>query len=296
MQDQLIVPTRAEPATAISSPVHRELALSHETIISAAIQQHLPIAELQAAFDLAERMKASEAASVFLREMAAFQSEVGSIDKNSVANVKTKSGGTFSYRFGSLDYIADIIREPLSRHGFSYSWNQSTADRTMTVECIVCHVAGHSRTARFDCPIEGTDAQSGGQKAAGALTFGKRQSLIAALGLSLRGDDNDCPLPNAAPAADPSMPKVKPRKERATETPISAADLTALFTAWCKRADRHIADNPTKDQKIAGDNAKVRGDFMDWARGVMGSPANADLTLTGNWTRDGYDKCREAML
>jgi hypothetical protein len=262
--------------TAIATPVLRESALSHHTIIAAAMEQHLPIAELRAAFELAERMKASEAASVFLREMAAFQSEVGSIDKNCVAKV-----GNFSYRFGSLDFIADIIREPLSRHGFSYSWNQSTAERTMTVECIVCHVAGHSRTARFDCPIEGTAAQSGGQKAAGALTFGKRQSLIAALGLSLRGEDNDCPAPNAAPASDSKAPKVAPRGKRTSPaaTAVTTDALNALFNLWRERSGK-----------------SAMADFTAWAGGVIGSPEGTDLTRTGNWTTEGIELCKEACL
>lgn len=141
-----------------------------------------------------ERMMAASAAREFAAAMAAFQEECPPVRKTSTAKVVMKSGGSFSYPYAELDEIARTVRPFLHKHGLSYSWDCKFSEdgSRVRVECVLAHANGHKATASFEAPTAAlTDAMSPQQKAAAALTFGRRQTLIEALGLTTCDPDDD---------------------------------------------------------------------------------------------------------
>jgi hypothetical protein len=141
-----------------------------------------------------ERMADRMAAQEFAAAMAAFQEECPPIRKTSTAKVVTKSGGSYTYVYAELDEIARTVRPILHKHGLTYSWDCSLSDDSarITVVCTVTHANGHTRQATFTsstAPLTGSMSKQ--QEVAAALTFGKRQSLISALGLTTCDPDDD---------------------------------------------------------------------------------------------------------
>src|SRR5690606_5096862 len=102
----------------------------------------------------------------------------------------------------------------LKRHGLSYSWDVVQGEQALIVTCILRHVGGHEERASFPVPIDTSARMSAAQANGAALTYGRRQSLIAVLGLTTADDDVD--------GADVGAPS-------ATITPQQAADLDALI-------------------------------------------------------------------
>lgn len=179
----------AEPTQALAVS---EGANSITNLLTLAVQRGTPVAELKELVDLHERMEKREAVKAFAAAMAAFQKECPQIKKSSTASVATKGGSKWSYTYAELDEIAGTVGPVLARNGLSYTWD-CIVDKTMlTAICIVRHVEGHSIEAKFTLPTEASSPGMNAQQAVGAaLTYAKRQSLCAALGLTMTDNDTD---------------------------------------------------------------------------------------------------------
>jgi hypothetical protein len=125
------------------------------------------------------------------------------------------------------------------------------------------------------------------QVEASLLTFGKRQSLLAALGVTTDIDDDGRRAPALpSPAHDPAAPRVGTRAEReadenftSDEMPrVTAEDLNQLAVTW--RAKLKPADNG-------------RRAFVAWC--VQTLRTETDLNKVANWTVDALDACKEAL-
>lgn len=143
---------------------------------------------------LHERMMDRDSAREFAAAMAAFQEECPPVPKTSTAKVTTKSGGQYAYQYAELDEIARTVRPILHKHGLSYSWDSALSEGggMLEVVCTIAHSNGHKTTAKFTAPTEAlTQAMSPQQRHAAALTFGRRQTLIQALGLTTTDPDSE---------------------------------------------------------------------------------------------------------
>lgn len=160
-------------------------------VLHLAIEKGITPEGLEKLVALHERMAARSAAQEFAQSMAAFQSECPSIRKESTAQIATRSGGSYSYKFAELDTIARTIQPLMNKHGLSYTWDSTMNGGTLECTCTVRHVNGHSVTAKFACPTDSASAMSNQQKNAAALTYARRQSLIQVLGLTTCDPDTD---------------------------------------------------------------------------------------------------------
>jgi len=166
---------------------------------------------------LQERMLDRQASHDFAAALAAFQSACPPIKKTSTAKVITKGGSNYTYTYAELDEIARTVRPFLHQHGLSYTWDSELSQDAgmLTVTCTLEHAHGHKKTATFKAPTEAvSQAMSPQQRHASALTYGRRQTLIAVLGLTTCDPDTD-----AAPSMESTAPV----------TPAQVAILEALI-------------------------------------------------------------------
>jgi hypothetical protein len=196
MSETLVVETSPVMTLAQQSEASRALRGGNEDpsphqLLHFAIERNLPVESLERIVALAERMQDRSAAREFAEAMAAFQKECPSIKKTSTANIATRGGGKFSYTYADLDEIASVVNPVLARHGLSYSFDSKLDKDFLTCICTVRHVNGHSVPSTFTLPTASESAMSAQQKVGAALTFAKRQSLSAALGITTTDDDTD---------------------------------------------------------------------------------------------------------
>lgn len=140
---------------------------------------------------LKERVDDRNARAAFFEALAAVQESMPEIQKKRKATIVTRGGGTYEYRYAALEDITRTIRPVLRQHGLSYSWDVAQSDGALIVTCVLRHVDGHEERASFPVPVDNKAAMSDAQKNGAALTYGRRQSLVAVLGLTTADDDVD---------------------------------------------------------------------------------------------------------
>lgn len=161
-------------------------------LLKLALDKGVGVETLERLVALHERVTDRQAVVEFNSAFAAFQESCPRIDKNSTAEVATRSGGRFSYRYAELDHVADVIGPHLRACGLSYNWDSKLDGKLLEVTCHLRHVAGHGTRASFSLPFDASSPSMNSQQAhAAALTYGRRQSLIAVLGLTTCDPDTD---------------------------------------------------------------------------------------------------------
>lgn len=162
------------------------------SLVALAIEKGVDVAVLERLVALQERVTERNARAAFFEALSSFQDECPEIRKSKTASIATNSGGSYSYNFAPLEQITRTIRPVLKKHGLSYSWNTEYAgDGILNVICILRHIEGHEERAAFPVPTGTSAKMSDAQKNGAALTYGRRQSLIAVLGLTTADEDSD---------------------------------------------------------------------------------------------------------
>lgn len=161
------------------------------SLVRFAIERGVDVEVLERLVALQERVTERNARAAYFEALAAFQEECPEIRKTGKAKIATRAGTGFDYAYAPLDEIARTIRPYLKKHGLSYSHDVEMQGEVMNVICVLRHIDGHEERSTFPVPIDTKAAMSGAQKNGAALTYGKRQSLIAVLGLTTADDDND---------------------------------------------------------------------------------------------------------
>lgn len=180
------------PAPAALAPVGA--GTDFAPLLRLAVEKDLDVDKLARLVEMQERAMERDARAQFFEAQSEFQKVCPPIRKVAAARTSPE-GGKVLYTFAPLDEIARTINPILAKFGLSYSWDSTVAedDKGATLSCIctVRHKAGHFITATFKCPVAGTNMMSGAQKAASALTYARRQSLVQALGLTTTDEDDD---------------------------------------------------------------------------------------------------------
>ena len=161
------------------------------SLIELAIHEKVSPDSLEKLVTLHERLSDRAAAEEFARAMASFQRECPQIRKESKAEIPTKSGGKYTFRFASLEAIWRTVRPILEKNNLTVTWDSKEDKGLVSCTCIVKHVNGHSERASFSCTTDTSASMIGPQKSAAAVTFARRQSLVQALGLTTTDQDTD---------------------------------------------------------------------------------------------------------
>lgn len=195
-------------------------------LLDLAVDKGMSVEGLEKLVALYERVADRQAQQDFADALAAFQSECPPVPKTEKADIVTKAGGRYSYYYAPLQQIAKTVGPFLHKHGLSYTWDSRNVDgKALEVTCRLRHRNGHEEGALFQIPIDNPSAMNDQQKHAAALTYARRQSLIAALGLSTAEPDTD----GNDPTAPVSEEQVRRLEEALDGTHLSRARLFKLL-------------------------------------------------------------------
>lgn len=121
------------------------------------------------------------------KALVAFQAEVPAIEKKRTANIPTKSGGSYSYKYADLADIWDTVRAPLAKHKLAATQMLvGGSDGFTGIQTTVWHESGQCISGVIDVPTQGKTPQEAGS----LFTYYKRYALGAALGISTEDDDD----------------------------------------------------------------------------------------------------------
>lgn len=166
-----------------------------DELIQRALSEKVPLENLERLLAMRKELRAEAAKAAFDDAMSAFQGECPVIPKKKTAKIisRKEGGGSFEYKYADIGSIVKIAGPIAARHGLSYKivTEYEANPPAQKVTTIVKHVLGHQEESTFRAPIDTTAVVNDMQKAASALTFGKRQSFCNAFGILTSDTDDD---------------------------------------------------------------------------------------------------------
>lgn len=139
-------------------------------------------------------MEMSEKINALAEALAKAQGEM----KNAA---KSSDNPYFKSKYADLAEVLNVAREPLSKNGLSIMQaNEGVANGYMSVTTLLMHSSGQYIKSTGSFPVGKQDAQGNGS----ALTYARRYSLAAMLGIAQEDDDG-----NSACAPEPPKQKHK---------------------------------------------------------------------------------------
>lgn len=178
-------------------------------IIRVAVENKTPGEELQKLLDVFKDIKGMEAKAAFNAAMSAFKAECPPIRCQTTSGQFTRvnrAGVKVAGAYAALGDISRVIDPVLGKHGLAYRWSDAivggtSAGQTLTQVCVLSHAGGHSERASVTFPIESRAGASPQQKYGSTMTYARRYSLIAVLGLTTTDLDDD-----GAGSSEPANP------------------------------------------------------------------------------------------
>lgn len=125
--------------------------------------------------------------------LAAFQGECPKIEKECTVRVATRSGGSYSFQYASLDNILDKVRPILAKNGLSIT---QLTDSSGSLTTLLLHKSGQyigSNIKITGAKLRDSGAGSDGtspQEYGSAITYMRRYSVTSLLGLSTEDDED----------------------------------------------------------------------------------------------------------
>lgn len=144
--------------------------------------------------------------------------ELTDVPKGREAKIPTKTGASYGYRYADLADALSMVRPILAANGLAVTQTASNVDSdTVAITTTIIHSSGEWLAFAPLLLPNGRTAQETGS----AITYGRRYSLLAILGLAAEDDDGasaaprvtkSAPRQEASPAQKPK-PKPSPEEE-----------------------------------------------------------------------------------
>lgn len=123
-----------------------------------------------------------EPAPTLYGALARAQAAIVAPGKNREVSVKMKSGGTYKFKYATLDHLIEHVRKPLTDNGLWFV--QRTAPGEMITRIV------HDSGEWIESAVPMPNLPNAPQEAGSVLTYFRRYSLSVALGLASDEDDD----------------------------------------------------------------------------------------------------------
>jgi hypothetical protein len=160
-------------------------------LLQLAVSNNMDIDKLAQLMDLQKRWEDNQARKAFFNALSEFQSNVPEIRKTKKVGFDTKSGGRTDYNYAPLADIVRQIKDTCKECGISYRWEIQDSKEEIKITCLVTHIDGHTESTTMTVNPDASGSKNAIQARGSAIEYGKRYTLIGALGLSTADTDTD---------------------------------------------------------------------------------------------------------
>jgi hypothetical protein len=159
-------------------------------------------------------------------------------EMHDLPKTQTANAGKYAYSYATLADALQQARPVFAKHGLAITQTATTTDNEVRISTTVIHASGQYLTARpIGMPVGKTAQETGS-----AVSYGRRYSLMAVLGLATEDDDGA----SAAPRIAREAPRIaqEPRKAPPRTSTPEEAEIRNLLAS--------IPSDPA---------ARIRGEF-----------------------------------
>lgn len=158
-------------------------------LVLAAMDKNLDTDKLNQLLEIQAKFEAMEAEKAYNRAMSDFKSNAPTIKKDKLVSYVTDKGTT-QYRHASLGYALTEINPVLSKFGLSLTFRARQENGQTIVTAQVTHLSGHSESTELGASPDSSGGKNGIQSIASTVTYLKRHTAFALLGLEGIDDDD----------------------------------------------------------------------------------------------------------
>lgn len=134
-------------------------------------------------------------------------------------------------RYADLGSVVQAARKPLAENGLSFTQSPAVTEGTVTVTTLLMHSSGQWIESSITLPLDGGKGLSLAQSMGAIITYLRRYSLSAILGI-YADEDNDGNQP-AKPAAQ-KAPQAAQESTRSAQTETVSTNAPMTFEDACK--------------------------------------------------------------
>lgn len=157
-----------------------------QALIKMASDPNMDVGKLQALIDMQEQMQSNQAKQAFNAALVAFKANPPRIIKNQAV-----SFGNTKYSHATIDSVMRQLDPELYKHGLSFNWRIKSEPDMVEVVGVLRHELGYSEESYFTSKPDASGSKNQIQAQGSAITYGKRYTVLSALGLAEQGDDDD---------------------------------------------------------------------------------------------------------
>ena len=179
-----------QEATALArQPAHGESILS---IIKDAVISKADVQTLRELLAIRREERADQAREAFEVAMVAFSAKVPTIIKTRVVDFTTQKGRTH-YTHAGLPETVEQIQGLMAECQLSRRWKDEDPKKVgnIRIRCIASHIMGHSESFAAEAPPDTSGNKNDAQAVASIITYLRRTTLFAVLGLVAKDDVDD---------------------------------------------------------------------------------------------------------
>lgn len=130
-------------------------------------------------------MLASEKIDQLAAALAKAQAEMPPVNKTKTARVQMKSGGTYTFDYADLADVLDVVRGVLSANSLAVVQGADVIDGRTLLTTRLMHASGQWIESKYAMAAQGTPQEKGSE-----LTYLRRYTLCAMLGIAAEEDDD----------------------------------------------------------------------------------------------------------
>jgi len=246
-------------------------------------------------------LKCSTTIGKIATALAEAQKEFPKIEKDKEATVTMKSGGKYSYSYADLSSVFDAVMPVLSKNGIGTMTPSTVKGREAVATPLLLHASGEWICGDpLSLPIgDVADPRS----VASAITYARRYSVMALLGLAAAEEDDDAEKAGRNgrghhPPADRNRQEVESRQgpkpaQRQSQQPTPSAS-TSPAAVRPEPEPKPVTDQPAPPPVLDGATGKIAA-VVDLPSGAAWSIKLESGWKCGTRDKEAAAKARELM-
>lgn len=216
-----------------SQVIHQTPALRQEqsviqatpaNILERAYMSGASVETLTKLLELKQAWERDEARKAFVAAITDFKKNPPQIVKEKFVGYENKDGTKTGYHHATLGAVCDAVIAGLAAVGISHDWKPKQGNGLVGVTCYLTHAMGHKDEGTYiEAPADTSGKKNAIQAVGSTITFLERYTLLAAVGLATKDQDDD-----GRSHADPKPDWV----DEYVEAINAAEDLPQLMAVW----------------------------------------------------------------